>query len=411
MFEAVSEATRLLEEALADLDPALLGQAAALCGLDAFSRVERLGAAGRVLCAGRAVQTNAHHGSGARSAAEWLSRRTGQSVGEAVGSLGTARVLAGLPALEEALRSGHISSPQAAAVAEGAAADPHAESSLLASARREPLRRLREQARRVVAGATCEEDQIAAEQRLHDNRYLRTYSGRDGALRGEFALAPLAGAKLLAALEAEQRVVFEAARRRGEQERSQAYAADALVALAERDAQPGRMAATVTLTLDAAALRRGETAAGEHCEIAGVGPVPVATARGLLGEAWLRLVVRDGVDVCSVTHLGRYVSAHLRSALEVRDPVCVVPGCGSAHLLEIDHWDTPVACHGETRLANLVRICRHHHRLKTHHKHRLVGGPGRWRWLLPGERQDDPPPPPAQEDPSRLVAVGGWSGG
>jgi hypothetical protein len=96
-----------------------------------------------------------------------------------------------------------------------------------------------------------------------------------------------------------------------------------------------------------------------------------------------------------VTHLGRHVPAHLRSALEVRDPLCVVPGCGSAHLLEIDHWDTPFAAGGETRLANLCRLCRHHHRLKTHHKHRLVGGPGRWRWLLPGEREDAGPPGPA----------------
>lgn len=404
MFDRVAEATRLLEEALAELDPALLCQADAVAGLDSFSRAERLCAAGRVLCAGRAVETHAHHGSGARSAAEWLSRRTGQSVGEAIGSIETARALPALPALDGALRAGQVSSPQAAAVAEAASVDPAAESSLLRSAAQEPLRRLREQSRRVVAGASSEEEQIAAEERLRRNRYLRTFCGRDGAVRGEFALAPLEGAKLLAALEAEQRVVFDEARQRGEREPSVAYAADALVALAERTAAPGRIGALVTVTVDAAALRRGATAEGETCEIPGVGPVPVATAQGLLGDAWLRLVVRDGVDVASVCHLGRYVSAHVRSALEARDPVCAVPGCGSAHLLEIDHWEIPVRGGGPTRLANLVRICRHHHRLKTHHKHRLVGGPGRWRWLLPGECEDDPPAPPAEDSP-RLVAL------
>jgi hypothetical protein len=389
---AVAEATRLLEEAVAGLDPALLAQADALAGLDAFSRAEKICAAGRVLCAGRAVQTNAHHGSGARSAAEWLSRRTGQSVGEAIGSLETARALPALPALDEALRAGQVSSPQAAAVAECACADPAAAAGLLDMAASQPLKRLREQARRLAAEGSAEEDKIAAEERLRRERYLRTFTGRDGAVRGEFALAPLEGAKLLAALETEQRRVFDEARRRGERERSAAYAADALVALAERDPAPGQMAATVTVIADAAALRRGATEAGEICEIPGVGPLPVATATGLLGEAWLRLVVRDGVDVASVTHLGRHVPAHVRSALEARDPLCVVPGCGSAQLLEIDHWDTPFAAGGETRLANLCRLCRHHHRLKTHHKHRLVGGPGRWRWLLPGEREEDAPP-------------------
>jgi hypothetical protein len=192
-------------------------------------------------------------------------------------------------------------------------------------------------------------------------------------------------------LETEQRVIFDEARRRGERESSEAYAADALVALAERAPQPGRTPVMVTLTVEAASLRRGATEGVETCEIPGVGPVPVATAEGLLGEAWLRLVVRDGVDVASVTHLGRYITAHQRSALETRDPCCVVPGCGSTHLLEIDHWDTPVRARGETRLSNLCRLCRHHHRLKTNHKHRLVGGPGRWRWLLPGEREEDPP--------------------
>jgi hypothetical protein len=401
MFAGLAEATKLLQEVLSELDSSLLSSDQAVSCLDGFVRAEKLCAAGRLFCSGRAVATNAHHGSDARSAADWLARRTGQSLGEAISSLEVAKVLPGLPGLDSALRAGDVSLPQAAAVADGAGADPAVESDLLSSCGRDPLRRLREKARRARAAATREESLVADEEMLRRARFLRTYTGHDGAVKGEFSLAPLDGARLLAALEVEERYFFDAARRRGEHEPSSAYAADALVALAERPEGDGRVQPTLVLTVDAAALRRGATEPGESCEIAGVGPVSVATARNLLGESWLRLVVREGVDVSSVTHLGRYVRAQLQSALEARDPYCAVPGCGQARLLENDHWQVTVADKGETCLANLVRICRHHHLLKTHKGHRLVGGPGRWRWLLPGESEHDPPP---EADPPHLAA-------
>jgi hypothetical protein len=393
MFARLLRIADELEETVAGLDPALLGQADAVRGLDLFARLVRLAEAGRTLCGGRAVATNAHHGSGSRSGADWLARRTGQSVGQAIDALDTAAALPALPALSEALRQGRLSSPQAAAVAAGAAADPSAEDTLLSAAASEPLSQLKEKSRRVVADASSEEEQIAAEERLHKQRYLRTFPTRGGAVRGEFSLSPLDGARFLAAIETEQRFFFEQGRRRGEFERSEAYAADALVALCERKAEPGRVPVNVTLTVEAEALRRGHTTGGETCEIAGVGPVPVATARSVLGESWLRLVVRRGVDVLNVCHAGRYVSDHLRTSLLVRDGGCVVPGCGSTRLLEFDHWRVPFKDCGQTELSNLATLCRHHHRLKTHHGWRLVGGVARWRWLKPGDSEEDPPAP------------------
>jgi hypothetical protein len=407
MFECLAEARRMVEELVSSIDAELLSREQAVASLDEFSRLERICAAGRMLCGGRAIATNAHHGSGSRSAAEWLARRTGQSVGEAIGALETAKVLPSLPSLDSALRCGSISSPQAAAVAQGAGADPAALPSLLRAAEHEPLKRLREKARAVVASASSEDDQVDREEQLRKNRFLRTYVTREGAVRGEFALAPLEGARLLSALEVEERYFFEQARERGERESSAAYAADALVALADRQAGEGRRTAVVSLTVDAAALRRGHCEEGESCEIPGVGAVPVSTARTLLGESWLRLVVRNGVDVCSVTHLGRYVSAQLRSALELRDPRCVVPGCAETRHLEIDHYRVDFAAGGVTSLDNCARLCRHHHRLKTHHRFRIVGGPGKWRWLSPTDRPDDllregiPPGRPAGADATR----------
>ena len=56
---------------------------------------------------------------------------------------------------------------------------------------------------------------------------------------------------------------------------------------------------------------------------------------------------------------------HLRTALALRDRRCVVPGCGVAYSLEIDHV-LPLEAGGDTRLDNLALLCRHHHRLKTY---------------------------------------------
>jgi hypothetical protein len=169
--------------------------------------------------------------------------------------------------------------------------------------------------------------------------------------------------------------------------------ADALLALADRGpAGKGTAGTVMHLRADLAALRRGHTEAGEVCEIPGVGPVPVAVARELMGEAFVKRVITDGVDVTTVCHLGRAIPAHLRSALEERDPVCVVPGCDVAHGLEIDHRIVPFAEGGPAALWNLARLCHQHHYLRTHQGFRLEGGPGAWEW-----RPSGPDPPDAAD--------------
>nr|MDA8343239.1 HNH endonuclease signature motif containing protein [Actinomycetota bacterium] len=145
----------------------------------------------------------------------------------------------------------------------------------------------------------------------------------------------------------------------------------------------------LVVTVDAGALVRGETQGGEVCEIGGVGPVPVATARSLLGEAFLTICVTDGTDVRTVTSTSRVVPTRVRKALALRDPACVVPGCGQRSHLEIDHWRLDFSRGGLTALDNLCRLCAPHHRLKTRTGWRLEGGPGRWRWLPPRARQPE----------------------
>jgi hypothetical protein len=143
------------------------------------------------------------------------------------------------------------------------------------------------------------------------------------------------------------------------------------------------------------ALKRGLAEAGETCEIAGVGPVPVATVRSLMGDAFGAAIVTNGVDVFTVAHLGRSVTAYQRSALEARGYCCEVPGCGSTTALEIDHIED-WALTFRTKLDRLAWHCKPHHHDKTHRGWRLEGPPGDRRWVPPPEavpRRDSPGPP------------------
>jgi hypothetical protein len=195
---------------------------------------------------------------------------------------------------------------------------------------------------------------------------------------------PEAGATILAGLEPFTNQVFEEARAAGVRERPEAYAADALVRMAQA-ARPKRAdggSAVVNVRVDAEALARGHVQGSESCEIPGIGPVPVATVRSLLGDAVVKLLLTRGVEVVSVLHLGRTVTAHQRSALELRDPTCVVEGCSVRNHLEIDHVDG-WALTKVTTLDRLARLCRWHHHLKTYGGYRLEGRPGAWRWCGP----------------------------
>jgi hypothetical protein len=61
----------------------------------------------------------------------------------------------------------------------------------------------------------------------------------------------------------------------------------------------------------------------------------------------------------------RMINRRLRRALEYRDRMCAVPGCGATrglHAHHIRHWEDG----GPTELANLVLLCPYHHRL--HHR-------------------------------------------
>lgn len=256
------------------------------------------------------------------------------------------------------------------------------------------------------ARAVSETDARERYEQIRKNRSLLTWTDSDGVGRVEARLTPDALGRFVAAIQSEANAIFKVARKSGHHESPMAYAADALVALVTGTSVTGTSAGSTSrsgasskvarpttmmhLRVDLAALRRGSLDDGEVCEIPGVGPVPLATAVNEIGNALLKVVISDGVDVVSVCHLGRAVPAHIQTALEDRDETCVVPGCHVARGLENDHYQIDYVKDGPTELWNLCRLCKFHHYLKTHCGYAITGGPGEWEWNAPVSERAPP---------------------
>jgi len=296
----------------------------------------------------------------------------------------TTERLTELPSTEAALRAGALSVAQVEAIADAAFADPDAESELLERAQHDGVRGLRKACARIKAAAWVDED--ARYERIRQARSLRSWTDADGTGRIDIRGPVDATARVLSAIEPFERELFDEARADGRRERADALAFDALVALvavppgdAESGGRRPRERATV-VRIDHAALVRGSTLPGEVCEIVGSGPLPVSVAQRMLEDSFVKAVLVDGTDVLAVSNLGRTIPAKLRTATEEVHPECDIEGCHVTRTLEIDH-NLPIEEHGPTALWNLGRLCCHHHDHKHRHRLRLVGEPGRMRFV------------------------------
>ena len=86
-----------------------------------------------------------------------------------------------------------------------------------------------------------------------------------------------------------------------------------------------------------------------------------AVVRRLACDAGLVGIIEDGGAPLSVGRKTRAIPAATKRALLRRDTCCRFPGCTNRMFVEghhIEHWVDG----GETKLPNLVALCRHHHR-------------------------------------------------
>jgi len=343
----------------------------------------------------------AEQGVAAASTAGWLRSRARLGAADAFQRVRVARALhrGPLGGTAQALAAGEISWTHAAVLARGTQdlrgrTATEAEPVLLEAARRLDPPRLR----RVVAHLCDVADPEAADvraHRQHQRRGLWVSAAIAGMVAVDGLLEAEAGETLLAALEPLARPGTADDERSGSQRR-----ADALTELARRALEGGRLPQTggvrpqVTVTVELASLLGRAGAPGG--EGGWAAPLPAETARRLVCDAALtRAVVARhhghggnddddsgglmdtlraaiallppalGGTPSELLDLGRttrVVSAAQRRSLAVRDGGCVFPGCDrplawcDAHHLR--HW----LFGGPTDLANLVLLCRAHHR-------------------------------------------------
>ena len=387
----LNELHSLVERAqclVGSFDPDLLSGSEARTAVEDFVALEKYAAAGRLLAVGRLDETGAWFGDGTfRDLAAWLASISGTTVGAERGASDTARRLRELPASIDALRAGALSPTQADAISAAAHADPSAEASLLDTANTAGVRVLRNECDRVAAAAASRDSEMEQYERIRAARSLRHRRLADGTGSIEIRGPLDRTAQMMAALEPFERELFAENRTNGRMEHPDAVAFDAMIRLCERSviARTGpertagsRPLAIVIIHMSKAAYERGWTEPGETCEIEGLGPIPVAVARRMASDSIFKSLVMDGVDVTQVSHHGRTLPAHLRTAIEARDPVCNIAGCETGRHLEIDH-NIPVAAGGLTDFENLGRLCHHDHDRKTRHDLRRYGPPGQQR--------------------------------
>jgi hypothetical protein len=335
---------------------------------------------------------------GASDTGDFIAKTTGTTATAAKRHIKTGARLHAADTTRARALTGSLSPAQTEAICDAVAVDPAAEDALLDVASRSSLGALREECAR--RKAAVDPDPGATRRRIHRRRRLRRYEDAEGASHLHAVGTRDDMARFDVALRAHIDAIFKAARANGVRDPYDAHAFDALIAMADNaitddtstttphagGAKPkARTRFLGIVRVDLEALLRGSVEGDETCEIGGLGPIPVTTARDLLGDSILKLVITRGVDVRNVTHLGRTATAAQRIALLWERRRCLREGCGRHERLEIDHRDDYARVH-KTELANLDPLCHRDHWLKTHRGWALIDGNGTRPMVPP----DDP---------------------
>lgn len=312
--------------------------------------------------------------SGWRSCAHWLNWRTGISLCAARERLRVGRRLADLPLTSAQMEKGRLSWSKVRALTRMATAEN--EERLVEFA----LHHTASQVERLVRAWRSAEAAFAelldGPSELAARRHLTVRMTGDGMYEVRGLLLPEVGALLVEALDA---AADEIHRQERAMERAMEGEADA----ATGEPDPPTSAPTSAPAPRPSQGERRHDALGAWLEdrteakvqlvvhtVAG-GPeilateegshVPAGTSRRLISDAEV-VEVRRGPDgsVLDVGRRQRTVGWRLRKALDVRDGGCRFPGCGSRHTQA--HHAIPWSEGGETKLDNLILLCRFHHR-------------------------------------------------
>ena len=341
---------------------------------------------------------------GVNSCAHWLHWKCGLGVGVAREKVRVARALPELPQISKAFSEGRVSYSKVRAMTR--VATPKNEDVLLMTALHGTAKHVETQVRLYRQVKRCEA--LEQENLRHSLRELSWHVDDSGfwVFRGRFR--PEQGAQIAKALEAAMdadflenqdtpRVVGQECeqnemRQAGRSESVSQRRADALerVAIAflagPAAGSPGGDRYVINIHTNVETLKAdGCGAESEIADAPGLGShVPAETSRRLACDAGV-VHWHDSAEgePLSVGRKTRTIPPAIRRALKRRDGGCRFPGCCATQFVDahhIHHW----ADGGETKMSNLLLLCRRHHRLLHEGGYGIVMGADRvLRFNLP----------------------------
>ncbi len=340
---------------------------------------------------------NVWAGYGLRSCAHWLNWKCGISMNPAREKVRTARALDGLPEINAAFQKGELSFSKVRAMTRIATVEnedyllniaeygtaQHVE--VLVKAYRTVSRIADKQEDFIAAdlGLSEEEQELKRQELQHENRSVICYQDDDGSWIIKAKLPQEEGGLIAKALtelgdriadsknradaaediKAEKSVSAETETftldKQEEQITFPQRRADALIAMTEHylanpDFESLKGAERCQLIMHI-------RADSQNTDLDGRWLIPNA-ARRMACDAGLLVVAEDDVgNVLNIGRRSRIIPPAMSRALVIRDGGCQFPGCCEHNYVEghhIKHW----ADGGETKLDNLVTLCRYHHR-------------------------------------------------
>jgi hypothetical protein len=361
---------------------------------------------------------------GVKSCAHWLNWKCGLDLGAAREKLRVAHALEGLPRIAASMAAGKLSYSKVRAMTRVAEA-PNEEYllNIALHATAHHVEKLVRSYRRVK-----ESQELTREARQQAGRELRWFHNDDGSLVIRARLTAEAGALFIKALQAAEDSVpaksVSAETSLDPVQTRRALRADALAMISEsflssgpRDLNGGDRQ-QIVVHVDAQTLKHDHAG---RCELEHGPAMAAETARRLACDASLIAIIENEQDEpLNVGRKTRTIPPAIRRALNSRDRGCRFPGC--THIRYVDghhvhHWSKG----GETKLSNLVTLCRFHHR-QVHEGQVVVQilDDGAFRFVRPDGNTFDSPPPQATDwialatgQPVAITprtAITGWTG-
>jgi hypothetical protein len=285
---------------------------------------------------------------GCSSSAQWLAQLSRSDHRTAARLTRVSDALRGLPALDDAMRSGVLNLDQVAAAVECATPETDARLARVAVGKAPSEIAL---VARTIVPPTVDDDAALYRRRALSMTWTR--ARRELCISGRLPLEQgLVFEQAIWSLAKAQRAVDKQA---GTVLDWQQSTADALVTLAR---QSGGRSGEVTRSATTLIVHVSDDAPPL---LEGAGPISVETAERLACDARRLTIQLRGRDLVH-SRVGRCASYAQQRALHKRSGHCQYPGCTAARELEAHHL-TPVERGGKTELENLILLCPRHHKL------------------------------------------------